>query len=84
MNRIKRTRHPSRRIPLKAAPLRVGQSGDAVKRLQTALGVKADGVFSASTERAVKSFQEKNGLRPDWRRRRDHLGQAKYFKYQRN
>jgi tetratricopeptide (TPR) repeat protein len=64
MNRIKSGM--SANMPLgDGAPLKLGQSGEAVKRLQTALGLKADGNFSASTERALKNFQQKNGLRPD-------------------
>ena len=43
-------------------PLRPGQRGDAVKRLQSALGMKVDGTYGATTERAVKAFQQKNGL----------------------
>jgi tetratricopeptide (TPR) repeat protein len=42
--------------------LRLGQTGDMVKRVQTALGVKANGIFDPPTERAVKAFQRKNGL----------------------
>ncbi|HWP27255.1 MAG TPA: tetratricopeptide repeat protein [Xanthobacteraceae bacterium] len=45
--------------------LRPGQSGEAVKRLQLALGLKPDGNFGPSTERALKNFQQKYGLRPD-------------------
>jgi tetratricopeptide (TPR) repeat protein len=45
--------------------LRPGQSGEAVKRLQLALGLKPDGNFGPSTERALKNFQQKHGLRPD-------------------
>ena len=51
--------------PAEAVPLRLGQSGDSVKRLQTAIGIKADGIFGLGTERAVKGFQKKNGLRVD-------------------
>jgi peptidoglycan hydrolase-like protein with peptidoglycan-binding domain len=39
-----------------------GDRGPAVKRLQTALGVTADGVFGPITERAVKRFQRRKGL----------------------
>ncbi|HXF89891.1 MAG TPA: tetratricopeptide repeat protein [Xanthobacteraceae bacterium] len=45
--------------------LRPGQSGEAVKRLQSALGLKPDGNFGPGTERALKAFQQKHGLRPD-------------------
>lgn len=42
-----------------------GSSGSAVKALQAALGVKQTGTFTASTLRAVKKFQRKNGLAVD-------------------
>jgi resuscitation-promoting factor RpfB len=43
-----------------------GDRGEAVKRLQTALGVTpVDGVFGAVTERAVKDFQRSKGLVAD-------------------
>jgi peptidoglycan hydrolase-like protein with peptidoglycan-binding domain len=45
--------------------LKVGTSGEAVKRLQQALGVTADGQFGSGTEKAVKDFQQKNGLAAD-------------------
>jgi Transglycosylase-like domain/Putative peptidoglycan binding domain len=39
-----------------------GDRGDAVRKIQSALGVGADGVFGPMTERAVKSFQRSKGL----------------------
>jgi Transglycosylase-like domain/Putative peptidoglycan binding domain len=39
-----------------------GDRGDAVRKVQSALGVGADGDFGPVTERAVKSFQRKHGL----------------------
>lgn len=45
--------------------LTVGSKGEAVKKLQTALGISADGAFGAGTAKAVKEFQEKNGLEAD-------------------
>lgn len=42
-----------------------GDRGDAVRKIQTALGVAADGVFGPITERAVKRFQRSNGLLVD-------------------
>ncbi len=50
--------------------LKRGSKGAEVKALQTALNVrgyklKVDGDFGPSTERAVRSFQNTKGLRPD-------------------
>lgn len=45
--------------------LTVGSRGEAVKKLQTALGLPADGQFGPATAKAVKEFQEKNGLAVD-------------------
>ena len=45
--------------------LRRGSKGDAVKQLQSLLGITADGIFGAQTEKAVKDFQKKNGLQAD-------------------
>ena len=45
--------------------LKKGSSGSAVKTLQQALNIIADGVFGAKTEEAVKAFQRKNGLVAD-------------------
>lgn len=45
--------------------LRKGSRGAAVKRLQEALGIGADGIFGSGTEKAVKAFQSKNGLDAD-------------------
>jgi hypothetical protein len=42
-----------------------GDRGDAVRKIQSALGVGADGVFGPVTERAVKAFQRRNGLLVD-------------------
>ncbi len=42
--------------------LKRGDRGDAVRSLQRALGVAADGVFGKQTERAVKRFQRRKGL----------------------
>ena len=38
--------------------LKVGSKGDDVKKLQTKLGLTADGVFGKVTEQAVKDFQK--------------------------
>lgn len=45
--------------------IKKGSKGEAVKKLQKALGVTADGVFGANTEDSVKKFQSKAGLTPD-------------------
>lgn len=45
--------------------LKVGTSGEIVKKLQQALGVTADGQFGSGTEKAVKDFQQKNGIAVD-------------------
>lgn len=45
--------------------LKVGTSGQMVKKLQQTLGVTADGQFGSGTEKAVKDFQQKNGLAAD-------------------
>ena len=42
-----------------------GDRGDAVRKIQSALGVGADGVFGPLTERAVKRFQRSHGLLVD-------------------
>jgi putative chitinase len=42
-----------------------GSTGETVKKLQAALGLKADGVFGISTEATLKSWQAKNGLVAD-------------------
>jgi Transglycosylase-like domain/Putative peptidoglycan binding domain len=39
--------------------------GDAVRRIQRALGVPADGVFGPQTEHAVRRFQRRKGLVAD-------------------
>jgi putative chitinase len=45
--------------------LKVGSKGDDVKKLQTKLGLSADGSFGPGTESAVKKFQSTNGLTAD-------------------
>jgi len=45
--------------------LKNGSKGDEVKELQKKLGLAADGVFGAGTEKAVKEWQTKNGLTAD-------------------
>ena len=45
--------------------IRKGSRGEAVKILQTKLGITADGIFGAKTEAAVKQFQSQHGLAID-------------------
>lgn len=45
--------------------LRKGSKGDAVKRMQAALGIGADGDFGPGTEAALKAWQASNGLVAD-------------------
>lgn len=45
--------------------LKVGSEGEDVKKLQTLLGLKADGKFGPATEAALKDWQKKNGLTAD-------------------
>lgn len=45
--------------------LRAGSKGEDVQRVQKALGIVADGDFGPGTERAVKAWQQANGLAPD-------------------
>jgi putative chitinase len=45
--------------------LKVGSKGDDVKKLQTKLGLAADGAFGPGTEKAVKKWQIDHDLNPD-------------------
>jgi len=45
--------------------LKVGSTGDLVKKLQEKLGLAADGNFGPGTEKSVKDWQAKNGLTAD-------------------
>jgi peptidoglycan hydrolase-like protein with peptidoglycan-binding domain len=51
--------------PAQAKPLKRGDRGPAVVRLQRALHVHADGVLGRATVRALKRFQRRHGLRAD-------------------
>jgi Transglycosylase-like domain/Putative peptidoglycan binding domain len=42
-----------------------GDRGQAVRSIQSALGIPADGVFGPQTERAVRRFQRRKGLVAD-------------------
>ena len=45
--------------------LKVGTSGETVKKLQAAVGVDDDGKFGPGTRKAVQDYQTKNGLDAD-------------------
>jgi putative chitinase len=45
--------------------LKIGSKGEDVKKLQSKLGLGADGIFGKGTEEAIKAFQLKNELTPD-------------------
>lgn len=45
--------------------LKIGDTGDDVAAVQTALGINADGIFGPNTRRTVISYQSKHGLEPD-------------------
>jgi Putative peptidoglycan binding domain len=65
------TQTPPQTVALPAATLRLGDHGNAVKELQRALRSLGftvgtiDGVFGASTERALIAFQTAHHLSPD-------------------
>lgn len=48
--------------PVAFTPLKKGSKGSAVKKLQTALKITADGDFGPITEKAVKAYQTKKGI----------------------
>jgi peptidoglycan hydrolase-like protein with peptidoglycan-binding domain len=45
--------------------LKQGTSGSTVKTLQEKLGIAADGQFGSGTEKAVRDYQQRNGLTVD-------------------
>ncbi len=47
------------------AILKRGMSGEPVKRLQTKLGVEADGAFGPATEKALKDYQTQQKIAVD-------------------
>lgn len=51
--------------PALPATVRLGSRGEEVVRLQSLLGVPADGVFGAVTLSAVRTWQGQHGLLPD-------------------
>jgi peptidoglycan hydrolase-like protein with peptidoglycan-binding domain len=60
--------------------LRTGTSGEAVKKLQGALGIAADGQFGPATEKALREYQRKNGLAVDGMAGPETLAHMKLFK----
>ena len=60
--------------------LKQGTRGDAVKKLQEKLAISADGQFGAGTEKAVREYQQKNGLVPDGLAGPTTLAHMKLFK----
>jgi hypothetical protein len=50
------------KAPAAFAPFKKGAKGPKVKKVQTVLKLKADGVFGDGTEKAVIAFQKANGL----------------------
>lgn len=45
--------------------LRKGSKGDDVKWVQQYLGITADGIFGPQTDKAIRAFQKKQGLKVD-------------------
>jgi len=60
--------------------LKPGTHGDAVKKLQERLGVGADGQFGSGTEKALRDYQQKNGLVADGMAGPATLAYMKLFK----
>ena len=46
-------------------PVKLGSQGDSVKLIQAVVGAKPDGDFAGVTDRLVKAWQSKNGLKAD-------------------
>ena len=51
--------------PLVRKAIKLGSTGEAVKYVQTILGLKVDGQFGPITDKAVRAFQSANGLLVD-------------------
>lgn len=47
------------------SPVKLGSKGDAVKLIQAVVGASVDGDFASQTDRLVRSWQQKNGLKAD-------------------
>jgi len=55
----------TQKAPAAARTLKRGMEGPDVKKMQEALGLKADGIFGPGTLAEVKKWQRANGLTPD-------------------
>lgn len=53
---------PTVAVPPTYPDLKVGSKGDAVKKLQTALKITADGIYGPQTKKAVEAYQAKKGI----------------------
>jgi peptidoglycan hydrolase-like protein with peptidoglycan-binding domain len=51
--------------PVAPQTLRKGMRGEEVRRLQTHLGIAADGLFGSQTAMAVRNYQQRTGLKVD-------------------
>jgi peptidoglycan hydrolase-like protein with peptidoglycan-binding domain len=60
--------------------LKPGTRGNAVKKLQEKLAVTADGQYGGGTEKAVRDYQSKNGLKADGVAGPETLAHMKLFK----
>jgi peptidoglycan hydrolase-like protein with peptidoglycan-binding domain len=60
--------------------LKQGTRGETVKKLQEKLGIDADAQFGSSTEKAVREYQQKNGLVIDGMAGPATLAHMKLFK----
>jgi len=60
--------------------LKQGTRGETVKKLQEKLGIGGDGQFGSGTEKAVREYQQKNGLVVDGMAGPATLAQMKLFK----
>lgn len=56
---------PAGTSPASSTVLRRGSKGEAVKKMQAALGIAADGDFGPGTEASLKKWQQANGLTAD-------------------
>jgi len=56
---------PAAPKPATTATVKRGDRGETVAKIQTALGLKADGVFGIATEVSLKVWQSKNGMKVD-------------------